>query len=357
MSTVVTAPPGPVDAIDAVRASAHRGRRRSAAVGTTLTGLVLALAAASLMLGDFDVTPAELVKALVGQGSGLTDFVVLDLRLPRLVMAILVALAFGLSGAIFQSVLRNPLASPDIIGVSGGASVGAVLALVVLGLSGPWVSLAAFLAALTVATATYLLSWNGGVAGQRFVLTGVGLAFVASSVLGYLLTRSDVRDAQTAMVWMVGSIASPGWDEIALVAAALAVLVPLAALGARSLRLLQLGDETATSLGVRSELARGAVLVLAVGLAAVATAAVGPVAFVAFTAPPVARRLVADGGPALLASALSAVVIVLAADLVAQHLVPEREVPVGIITGAVGGPFLLWLLATSGRASGRTGGR
>lgn len=347
----------PQHAVDAVRASARRGRRRSRAVGTTLTAIALALAGAALMLGDYDVPPGELAQVLSGHGSGLADFVVLDLRLPRLTMGVLVAVAFGLSGAVFQGVLRNPLASPDIIGVSGGASVGAVLALVVLGLSGPWVSLTAFGAALAVAAATYLLSWNGGVAGQRFVLTGVGLAFVASSVLGYLLTRSDVHDAQTAMVWMVGSLGSPDWDAIALVAIALVALVPLTAAAVSRLRLLQLGDETATALGVRSEPARAGVLVLAVALAAVATAAVGPVAFVAFTAPPVARRLVGDGGPALLMSALTAVVIVLSADLAAQHLLPQREVPVGIVTGAVGGPFLLWLLATSGRALGRSGGR
>jgi iron complex transport system permease protein len=329
-----------------------RVRRRARTVATTLTLVVVAAAVAvtALMLGDYPLSATEVIRALVGLDDGPARIVVFDFRLPRVVLGILVGVAFGLAGALFQSVLRNTLASPDVIGVSQGASAGAVAALLLAGVTGFWVSVAAFAGGAAVGLLLYAVAWRGGMTGYRFVLSGIGVAYVCTSVVGYLLTRSDVQEAQAALLWMTGSVAQADWPLVSTLALALAVLVPLVVLVARGLDLLLLGDEQAAGLGLRPELTRGAVIALGVALACAATAAAGPVAFVALIAAPVARRLLGDGSLALVQSALVGVVLVTGADLVAQHLLPallavEFSVPVGVVTGAIGGPYLIWLMA------------
>jgi iron complex transport system permease protein len=338
------------ETVAAVRRTRRRRQRR---VVLVLTAFALALAAVSVSVGAYHVSIPDLLRALLGQGEGREDFVVMQLRLPRLLMAVLVGLAFALSGALLQSVLDNALASPDIIGISGGASVAAVYAITILGLGGAAVSLSAFVGAAAVALVVYVLSWRRGVTGYRFVLTGIAVAYMAGSALAYMLTRSEIRDAETAMVWMIGSLNSVRWDEIVVIAAALAFLLPVTAALAGRLRALQLGDETAIGLGLRAERVRLCVLGTSAALAAVATAAAGPIAFVAFVSAPIARRLVGSDALALVPAALVGVVVVTASDFVALHLLPgNTQVPVGVITGAVGAPYLLWLLARTSRASG-----
>jgi iron complex transport system permease protein len=334
----------------AVRRSARTRRRRYVLLNLALVATILAVSVAALTVGDFDLGPLDAVAALTGDADGYVTFVVVDLRLPRLLLGLLVGMALGLAGALFQSVLRNPLASPDIIGISQGASAGAVLAILGLGLSGPAVAVYALLGATVTGAVLYAVSWRGGLAGFRFVLSGIGVAYMATSLVGYLLTRAGVQEAQTALTWMAGSVGSAQWGAIRNVAVALVVLVPAAAVVAPRLALLLLGDDTAAALGVRPERVRLAVVGVGVGLAAVATAAVGPLAFVALIAAPVARRLLDDGSLALVPCALTGAALVGCADLVAQHVIPgDLEVPVGIVTGAVGGPYLVWLLATSRR--------
>ena len=329
-----------------VRAARRRRRRRRDLVTGALVLVAVALSLAALILGDYRLSVGEVLAALVGQDDGAAGFVVRDLRLPRLALGVLVGLAFGLAGALFQSVLRNPLASPDVIGIAQGASAGAV-AVLVLGLTGPWVSLAALVGGAGVGAALYAVAWRQGLTGHRFVLAGIGAAYLCTSAVGYFLTRSDVREAQAALLWMTGSLAQAEWGAVRTLGLALLVLGPLSAVLARGLDLLLLGDEQAGSLGARPEVTRGAVLALGVALACVATAAAGPVAFVAFTAAPVARRLLGDGTLALLQSALVGVVLVVGADVVAQHLLPaDLSVPVGVVTGALGGPYLIWLMAS-----------
>jgi iron complex transport system permease protein len=335
-----------------VVATRRRGRRRRAVVAVALGALAVGLSVTALMLGDYRLSVGEVLGALAGRDDGAAGFIVRDLRLPRLALGLLVGVAFGLAGALFQSVLRNPLASPDVIGISQGASAGAVAMLVLGGVSGAWVSAASLVGGVAVGVGLYAVAWRQGMTGHRFVLAGIGAAYLCMSVVGYLLTRSDVRDAQGALLWMTGSLAQAEWGLVSTLAAALAVLTPLVAVAARPLQLLMLGDEQAVSLGVRPEVARAGVVALGVALACVATAAAGPVAFVAFTAAPVARRLLRDGTLALAHSALVGVVLVVGADVIAQHLLPaDLSVPVGVVTGALGGPYLIWLMA-SGR--GRT---
>ncbi len=341
-------------ATDVVRAVRGRGRRRELRVIALLAVLILVVAALSLCVGAYTISVPEVLRTLVGQGQGLDEVIVMRIRLPRLVLGALVGVAFALSGALFQSLLDNPLASPDIMGISGGASAAAVYALIVLGLGSAMVSLAAFLGGLAAALAIYLLAWRDGVTGYRFVLIGIGVAFMAMAAVEFLLTRSDVRDAQTAMVWLVGSLGSAQWSKIAVLAVVLAVLAPLAALLAPALRALQLGDDAASGLGEHAEGARLGLIATAVALAAAGTAAAGPVAFVAFVSAPIARRVVGTGALSLVPCALVGALVVTASDFVALHLLPgDVQLPVGVVTGAIGAPYLLWLLAVTGRAEAR----
>ncbi|WP_382304516.1 FecCD family ABC transporter permease [Herbiconiux sp. UC225_62] len=344
--------------LGAVRRASHR---RVLVVSGVLVAVLVVLAVLALMLGDRIVAPGDVLAAVFGQGSGGDRFVVQGLRLPRLTLALLIGACFGLAGAVFQSLLRNPLASPDIIGISQGASGAAVGAILLLGWSGISVSFAAFGGAVIVAAAITLLaggfgpvgsSGRSGAAGSRFVLIGIALAFLAQALIGYLLTRADVRDAQSALVWLVGSIGTVQPAELIVTAVgALVLSVALAVLAPR-LRMLQLGDEAATGLGVRVTRTRLLLTLVGVGFAAVATAAAGPVAFVAFVSAPIARRLLGGTGPALVTSALVGAVVVTGADIVAQHAFPGLQVPVGIVTGIIGAPVLLLLLARGNRTKG-----
>ncbi|MCU1424472.1 MAG: iron transporter [Microbacteriaceae bacterium] len=340
------------EGVRAVRAARRARGRRSTIVVAVLASLGLAIAAVSLCVGAYTIGVPRVVLALLGLGDEGDSFVVLQLRAPRLVLGILTAVAFATAGALFQSVLRNPLASPDLIGVSGGASFAAVFAILVLGWSGVAVSALAFLGALTVAAAIYLLASRGGLSGFRFVLIGIAVAFMVTAALNFLITRADVTDARVAIVWLVGSLGGARWAEIVTVAVALAVLLPLTAIVAPRLRILQLGDDSATGLGVPAARARLVLIALAVALVAVGTAAAGPIAFVAFVSAPIARRLVGTGGLSLVPSALVGVVVVTASDFVAQHALGAVQVPVGVVTGVVGAPYLLWLLGTAGRSRG-----
>lgn len=328
------------------------GRIRLLVVSAALVAALIVLVVLALMLGDRVISPGDVFATLLGGGSGGDRFVVLGLRVPRLLLGLMVGVAFGLAGAVFQSLLGNPLASPDIIGISQGASAAAVGAILLAGWSGLAISFAAFGGAVIVAGLITVLAARHGMVGSRFVLIGIALAFLAQAAIGYLLTRSDVRDAQSALVWLVGSIGTVTSSELAITAVGLVVfVVALVALAPR-LRMLQLGDETATGLGVRVTPTRLLITLIAVGLAAVATAAAGPVAFVAFVSAPIARRLLGGTGPALVVSALVGAVVVVGSDILAQHAIAGLQVPVGIVTGIVGAPALLVLLARSNRTRG-----
>jgi len=347
MTTTAEVQPDASAAAPAAGRLLRRRRPRTTAVLAVLAALVLVLAWLSLTVEN-EMSAGDVLRTLVGQGEGGENFVLLRLRVPRLLLGALVGAALALAGALFQTVLRNPLASPDILGVSGGASLAAAGAILLGGLSGAGVSLAALGGAVVAAVAIYVLAWRSGVSGYRFVLVGVGIAFLVNAGLGYLISRANVNDVREALVWMVGSLGTPAWSDVTVLAAVLVVLVPAVGVVAPRLRVLQLGDDLAGGLGVRVEVTRLTVLAVAVALAAVATAFAGPVAFVAFVSAPIARRLLPTAGLALVPAALVGVALVLGADLVGQHLL-GLQVPVGIVTGVLGAPYLLWLLATANR--------
>ena len=339
--------PGRADVAAVRRVHGATRRRRRLVVGG-LGVLTLLVAAARILLGDYTVTIPDFVRIVTGTEIPGASYIVMESKLPRAVLAVLVGVAFGVGGAVFQTTFRNPLASPDIIGISLGASAVAVAALVLGGLRGPVVSLLAVVGAVAVAALVRLVAGAHG--GYRIVLVGVGMAAVLQSAIQYVFTRADVYDAQLVLRWLTGSVSAADWPTIRVLALALAVLLPLTALQVRSMRASELGDDAAAGLGVprhRSD----AVLLLGVGLVAVATAAAGPIAFVSFLAGPIARQL--NGGrTTLLGAGLTGAVIVVAADYVADYLLTDINFPAGVVTGALGAPFLLWLLAR-----GRTGRR
>lgn len=341
----------------------RRGRlrlNRTASLGAA----VVVLFFVSVLLGSYTVTIPDFFTIVFNHLTGGpripgASFIVMENKLPRAVIGTMIGIAFGLAGALFQTLLRNPLASPDIIGISYGASAAAVVAIVVFGASGAVVSGAALAGALAVAGLIYAISTGGGMrgasrgsaAGNRLVLAGVGIAAALHAVVNFLMTRADIRTAADALVWLNGSLNSANWDRAGVLFLAIAVLVPAVAVIAGPLRILELGDDAAAGLGVKVNAARLALVIIAVTLAAVATAAAGPVSFVAFLAGPIARRFTRKAS--LPASALVGALIVLAADYVAANLAPVlldgTVLPVGVITGALGAPFLLWLLVTANR--------
>lgn len=346
----VTPPPGHPKGPAAGLAAVRTRRRRSTGSRLAVAGaVVVVLFALNVLLGSYTVTIPDFFRILGGADIPGASFIVLENKVPRAVIGLLIGVAFGIAGAVFQTMLRNPLASPDIIGISYGASASAVTAIVLFGAAGVAVSLSALVGAMLVAAAIYLISRRGGVAGYRLILVGIGFSAVMHALVNFLITRTDLRTATEAVLWLNGSLNSSNWDRATVLLASLLVLLPAAAVLSRTLQGLELGDDAAAGLGVRVEASRLGLMSTAVALAAVATAAAGPVASVAFLSGPIARRLLGNR-PSLAMAALVGAVIVLGADFVAANLVPGTSLPVGVVTGALGAPFLLWLIATANRS-------
>jgi iron complex transport system permease protein len=329
---------------------ARRARSRAALTGV-LAVVVLALVATSLMVGQTFYGPGEVARVILGQNVAGASFTVGELRLPRTSLALLAGLAFGLAGVTFQTMLHNPLASPDIIGISSGASAAAVVSIVVLRLDETLVSVVAIVAALLTALVIYLLAYKDGMAGTRLILVGIGISAMLDSVVAYVIVRAATWDLQTAMRWLTGSVNGAVWSTVTPLAVAAAVLGPVLLAQARPLRLMQHGDDAAAALGVRVERTRIVSILAAVGLVAFATAAAGPIAFVAFLAGPIAARIVGPGTSLMVPAALVGATLVLGADLVGQYAAANRY-PVGVITGVLGAPYLVYLLVRTNRAGG-----
>ncbi len=343
-------PPAPAPGTLVAAGRRARARRWRLVVGV-LVLVVLALLVLTLCVGERSYTPAEVLRVILGERVRGATFAVGELRLPRALTGLMVGIAFGLGGVIFQTMLRNALASPDIIGISAGSSAAAVVAITAFGLSGPALSALAIVAGLGVAGVIYALSWRRGVHGARLILIGIAVGAMLDSVISYAMTRAGIYDASAALRWLTGSLNDAFWPVAKPLAAALVVLVPLALVLARRLAALQLGDDASTALGVPADRARLSLLLAGVALVAVGTAAAGPIAFVAFLSGPIAHRLIRGAGPLLIPAALVGAVLVLAGDYIGQHLLALRF-PVGVVTGVLGAPYLLWLLARSNRSGG-----
>ncbi len=299
----------------------------------------------SLSVGDYPVPLAEVVPALWRAGDSGTIFIVSEIRLPRVLTGLLVGAAFATSGALLQTMTRNPLASPDMIGINAGATT-AVVAGIVLGSgqAGLGTQALGLLGGIGSALVVYLLAWRRGTTGLRIILVGIGVSWICTSVTDYLLTRAKLHQAQEALGWLVGSLNGRGWEAATPTAAALAVLLPLALALTGWSRSLQLGDEVARGLGTPIQTARGLLLFVSVALVAFATAAAGPVLFVALAAPQIGQRVARLSFPPVLLSACTGSLMVITADLLARYLIPGIDLPVGVVTGAVGAVVLLWRL-------------
>ncbi|MGY5051827.1 FecCD family ABC transporter permease [Streptomyces sp. 900105755] len=318
-----------------------------------VVALVLAACAASVVLigtGDFPISFGDVLRTLAGNGTAGQDFIVNELRLPRVLVGLLVGASLGLGGALFQSVSRNPLGSPDVLGLSQGATSGALVVIVLMSGTAAQVTVGALLGGLVTGLALYLLAWKQGVHGYRLVLVGIGVSAVVTAVNGYLLTKADLVDATRAVVWMTGSLDGRDWSQVRPLLALCAVLVPLVLAHARGLRMMEMGDDVANALGVRVERVRMLLMVAAVLLTAAATAAAGPVSFVALTAPQLARRLTRSPGPNLVPSLCMGASLLVTADWASQRAFGSDQLPVGVVTGVLGGVYLIWLLVTERRA-------
>ncbi|MFE0878735.1 FecCD family ABC transporter permease [Streptomyces smyrnaeus] len=343
--------------------------RRAGVVAGALAVALFAAVVANLTLGETTVPVTEVVKVLFGRPSP-DELVVGTLRMPRLAVGLLAGAAFGVAGALIQTVARNPLASPEIIGVTHGASaltVGAMTFGITSYATLPYLSTAGGLAA---AALVYVFAWRGpgspgsrpGAGPTRFILIGIGISVALRSLTQLFLTKGDYLVAQQAKVWMTGSLNGRGWDQATPLCMALLLMLPCVVWSARAMRTVTLDDDTATGLGVRLARNRLVLVVTGVVLASVATGAAGPIDFVALLAPQIARRLTRTAQIPLLSSALLGAFVVTLGDLLARKLFAPTELPVGVLTAAVGAPYLIWLLVrtSGGRTRGsrtRLGGR
>ena len=326
---------------------------RVLAMNSALAVLALAAAFGGVMVGDFELSGRDVVSAFMGQTTELARTVVLEWRLPRVVTALGVGAALGFAGAIFQTITRNPLASPDILGVTSGASAFALTALLAGGSAGMTlralgVPLSAFLGGLAVSAAIWWLSRGAGLGSFQLVFAGIIINALATAYNSFLLVRADYRDVGKAQAWVTGSVGSSGWHDAIAVLIALAVVIPLLRWAAFKLEALSLGEDTAAGLGVEPRRTQLILMLMAVMLASMSVAASGPIAFVAFVAPQIGRKTTHTATPPLGTAMLAGAAIVSVADLAVRTLVPGN-LPVGIATTAIGGAVLLYTLLRATR--------
>jgi iron complex transport system permease protein len=326
-----------------------RWESRAAWTATVLVVALLLLGFGALLTGAVAFSPSDVVASLLGQGRASTDYAVLELRLPRLATAVVVGLALGASGAIFQTISRNPLGSPDIIGFTSGAATGGIIAILLWRAGSTVTSVAAVAGGLVTALLVYTLAYRRGVDGFRLILVGIGITAVIDAANVYLIARARLQVALEANVWMAGSLNGRTWPNALAVAVALAVLLPIALACGRRLSMMEMGPEAARARGVPVQGTTLLLVFVGVGLAAVATAAAGPISFVAMAAPQLARRLSRTEGAGLVSAGLMGAVLLVGSDILAQRLVESRPLPVGLATGIVGGLYLAWLLAREWR--------
>ncbi|MFD7962494.1 FecCD family ABC transporter permease [Streptomyces zaomyceticus] len=350
MTAIDTRPTRPdTPATPAVVAHLRAGRRarnrRTTVVACVLAVALLGLTAASVLLGGIGrVDPADVLPAMFGLRTGLADYMIFQLRMPRALAALLAGALFGLAGSLYQRLIRNPLATPDIVGISAGAGAGAATALLhapaafTLG-----VPVAAVIGSFVLVAAVQLLSWRNGVDTYRLVLVGIGLSAVCTAYTNYLFTVADQQSIAIAMRWTVGSTNAADWDGVATLALGLGVCLVAALLVGRSLGTLALGDGFAAGLGTRVTSVRVGVLLLGAAAAALATSVVGPIGFVSLIAGPIAVRLVGIDRSTAVAPAVGAV-IVIGADVLAQHAPVISPVPTGVLTALLGAPYFVWLI-------------
>lgn len=333
-------------------ALSFRWQPRGVLVCAVLMLLALVLGVLLLGIGTLALTPGQVLASLLGAGQSPTaERIVLRVRLPRVLTALCVGAALGMAGSIFQSISRNALGSPDIIGFTTGAASGAIVQIILFDAGPLGASLAAVIAGVCTAALVFVLAMKGRTTGgYRLVLVGIGVGAMLSGLNTVLLVMGNLDQAMSAQIWLAGSLNTRTWSHVLPAALGLLLVVPLAVYHARRLNMLELGDDSAAQLGVAVERTRLLMVMAAVGLTAIATAAAGPISFIALAAPQLARRLTTSAQVPLVSGALMGAVLLLAADLLSQRFSANLNLPIGLTTGLLGGVYLLWLLARNRRA-------
>ncbi|WP_205215287.1 FecCD family ABC transporter permease [Amycolatopsis albispora] len=320
-----------------------RVERRVLVLTAVMVVLIAGLGLLGLCYGANWASPAKVFAALSGSGGG-SSVVIRDWRLPRVLAAVIFGLALGVAGAIFQNITRNPLGSPDVIGLDAGAYTGALVAITVLSGSPGQLAVSSVVGGVVTAAAVYLLSLGGGLSGLRLVVIGIAVNAMLTAFNSWIVLRAELEVAIAAVGWNAGSLSGVGWDGLRIPFAVIAVLLVALALRAQALHQYSLGSAMAVTTGVGLEPLRLQLVLIGVGCTATVTAVAGPIAFIALAAPQIGRRLAAAPGVPLLPAALTGAVLLLAADLVAQMLLAPVALPVGVVSTAIGGCYLIWLL-------------
>jgi len=323
---------------------------RSLIVTAILLGATIAIGVFALMVGTLNISISEVFSALFGQATGMTRTVVVEWRLPRVLGAIIFGAGLSVSGAIFQSITRNPLGSPDIIGFSAGSYTGVLIVLLVFGsTSFTGIATGALVGGFTTAILIYLLAFRGGTQGFRLIIVGIAISAILGSVNSMLLLQSEAEAALTAAAWGVGSLNGIDWEHVLPASMLVLFLLICAVLMNRPLRGMELGEDAAKSHGVRIERSQLLLILVAVALTAVPTAVMGPVSFVALAAPQIAKRFTKSEESLVPAAAMGAFLL-MGADVFAQRIIPGMILPVGVVTLSLGGIYLVWLLFHQARS-------
>jgi len=322
---------------------------RTVLVCAALLLLTAVVAVLAIGTGDYHVPPGQVLAAVFGDAPRITEIVVMQSRFPRVALAFLFGAALGVSGAIFQSLTRNPLGSPDIIGFSTGAYTGALVVILTLGGGYYRTGAGALVGGLVAAAVVYVLAYKRGVQGFRLIIVGIAVSAVLASVNTWLVVKADVSEAIAAAVWGAGTLNGLGWPQVVPVLVALAVVTPAAAALSTRLPVLEMGDDAARALGIRVEPTRLMLVILGVALTALVTAAAGPISFVALAAPQLARRLTGASSVAMVPAACMGALLLIVSDVAAQRVFAPTQLPVGVVTVCVGGAYFVWLLAREGR--------
>ncbi|MEV6238399.1 iron ABC transporter permease [Lentzea sp. NPDC051838] len=316
-------------------------------VTLVLAALTFLVFCVSISVGDFTIELPAVIRTIFGQGERVDEFVIMDLRMPRSLIGLIVGVALGVSGALTQSIARNPLASPDVLGITGGASATAVFLVTLSGgaaiTNAVGLPAAALTGGLLTGLLVYFMAWRRGIDGVRLILIGVSVSAVMQALTTWLLVVADIRDVARAQAWLVGSLDSRSWNEVWTTLWVTIALVVVVLVVAFQMRPMHFGDDVAAGLGVRYTTVRAVLLLCAVLLAGVAVSAAGPVPFVALVAPQITMRLLRSPVPPLIASGLFGALLLIGSDLIARTVLPN-DLPVGIVTAIIGGPFLVYLL-------------
>lgn len=337
-----------IKTIHQIKLGRAKRQKRWLVVTVSLTLLMIALCGAMLLLGNTIYPPSVVISVLLGEQVKGATFAIETIRLPRMLAGLFAGFAFGISGYVFQTMLRNPLANPNVIGITSGSSAAAVFCIVILHSSKAMISVASIVAGLATVLLIYVLAKGKVFSIGRLILVGIGIQAMCTALISYLMLIGEEHDLPSVMRWLSGSINGIKLDEMPLLIIVTLICVPIILLFSKQLAILELGELSAKTLGIRTDFTRILLIIASVVLVAVATSITGPIASIAFLAGPIATRLVGIGQSNSLPAGLVGANLVLLADLLGQFAFAVKY-PVGVITGIIGAPYLLFLLIQMNR--------